>query len=865
MSQALRRVVQPSIVMSTVVAVVALSMASTGTTAAAEPDRVAAKAATQWLTSQLGDDGTLRNPLNDALPDHGLMIDLLYAAHASGAGAAAEPVVDYLDDQRHASDYFTWDGLLPGKGFDAIIVGGYAAKVLVAAEVAGRDPRSFGGWDMVAETKAAIMRSGPHKGRVSSYSKNPDFADFVSNDTNIFGQALAVIGLAGVADNDQLAIDKLVTQQCAEGYFRIFFGVVPTTEVGDHVLPNGYKLSTCDEGKPFDQSAPDNDATAMGLSALLAAREAGATGLDAPIDRAVAYLSGAQTAGGGWGGGVLTEAPNTNSTGLVVQVLTQVGGHDAQVDAGMAYIKSAQVGSADAENALAGDIGAIAYNPQEYQAAKATGVSGVDTWIRAGAQAALGLAQISFYDLVTGNVPDDGEQPPITTTPAATPTSAPTTSAPVTETATATRTTTVTKVVQRKPVSPRAGTQAPPPNTPPGQVVLPVPTPAEPPTATPSTPTARLAGYLAARLVDGDHIEVTQDGRTFVDYDGTADVVFALRALGEQQEAADSTTRFLLDPASVAAYAHGVPYEPSPAAYAEPLAKLRLAAGFLPDEFGKDIADLDLALTELRTGDGTFVDTGKFADASEAIERHVWATTATIAASDSDAGKAVQTLLDRQCRDGTFPVDLSVTGCGTGDLTATAVAITALNAGRSAAKSNSPANREGWSPKRSTALEAAAAALNEKSTPDGTVRGGDGQVDVVLTSAVATARTVAGLDSTPSARALAAALGPDGGVVTREGTDSNLPMSVSVAPGLAARSWLSAEHSPVVAVLRLPLRPADRATATAAAATQRVPAWMGAGLVGLGFLLAVTAAVAARLLITRNANRKNPTREVVSP
>lgn len=301
MDRTLRRNQRSTVAVLSVVAGIVAAMVASGPVAAASAADVApARGTARWLARQLAADGTLQNPLGGALPDHGLMIDTLFAMRAAGEAEPAEPIVRYLDGERHASDYFTWDGLVPGMGYDAVIVGGATAKVLVAAQVAGRDPRNFGGHDMVAETQGAIMRSGPDKGRVSDYSKNPDLADSVSNNANVFGQALGVIGLAGVGENDGLAIDKLVSQQCSEGYFRIFFSYIPTEETGDHVTPNGNKVSTCDEGKPFDQSGPDGDATGMALSALLAARHAGATGLDGPIDAAVSWLKAHQKAGGGW-------------------------------------------------------------------------------------------------------------------------------------------------------------------------------------------------------------------------------------------------------------------------------------------------------------------------------------------------------------------------------------------------------------------------------------------------------------------------------------------------------------------------------------------------------------------------------------
>ncbi|UED87406.1 MSCRAMM family adhesin SdrC [Streptomyces profundus] len=575
-----------------------LTGGSAAPTAHASNDGAAASSSGRWLADQLDDDGTLRNPLGGTLPDYGLMIDTLFALHASGDGALADPIVDHLDDQRHASDYFTWDGLVPGQGYDAIIVGGAAAKVLVAAEVADRDPRDFGGYDMVAETRDAIMRSGPDKGRISDYSKNPDFAGFVSNNANMFGQSLAVIGLAGVGENDQLAIDRLLSQQCSEGYFRVFFGYIPTDETGDHVNERGQKLSTCDEGREFGQSAPDGDTTGLALSAMLAARAAGAAGLDEPIGRTVEWLRTNQADNGGWGGGVSTEAPNTNSTGLIVQALADAGGAGGSVTRGRDYLRAAQVNAdSDADNALADQIGAIAYTPEDYQAARTGGMVGTDTWIRATAQASLGLAGTGFHELTRGLTPPpnpgpgDGEDPPPSPPP-----SGETPRDPADDPGDSRGGDGTSDGGERgagrtdEPGGWPDGDRPPPPppGTDGGEVVVPEENAAEPGS---DTPAGRLGAYLAGQLSNGDHVEIVQDGETYVDYDATADLVLALRTLDEQPEAVARATEFLLTPEAIAAYAHGAPYEESDAAYAEPLAKLRLIAGFLNRSANGDAED----------------------------------------------------------------------------------------------------------------------------------------------------------------------------------------------------------------------------------------------------------------------------------
>ncbi|RSN55333.1 hypothetical protein DMH01_34045 [Amycolatopsis sp. WAC 04182] len=787
----------------------------TGTAAAAN-DPGAAKANSRWLATKLKPDGTLENPNGGALPDHGLMVDVLFALYASGDGAKAEPIMKFLDDQGHASDYFTWDGLVPGAGYDKVIVGGSLAKTLVAAQVSGRDPRNVDGYDLVAETHAAIMRDGPDKGRISDYSKDPERTGSVNNDANSFGQALGVIGLAAAGENERVAIDRLLTQQCSEGYFRLVFEYIPTNETGDHVTSSGHKLSTCDEGKPLGRSPKDGDATGLALSALLAARKAGATGLDAPIAKTVSWLKANQPPGGGWGGGVSTEAPNTNSTGMIVQALADAGGAEAAVDKGVRYLKSAQVTAADSGTKLAGELGAIAYNPASYEAARAAGISGVDTWIRAGAQASLGLAQVGFYALAKGKT-----LPPTSSVPAPT---------------TTTITTSVTPLPRpRKAGTPRAST-----------VVQPPATIATPDTATPAV---RLGAYLANRLVGGDHVEVTEDGKTYVDYDATADVVLALRALDQQPDSVARASQFLLKPEAVQAYAHGAPYEQGEASYAGPLAKLVLVAEFAKsDVTGQLRADL----VKLRGTDGEFTDTGSFADADETVERHAWAVLATAA----DPGPAVELLLSRQCADGTFPKHLDTVECGSGDLAATAAAVTAL-AARPHTDAAPPSRRpDGWSERRVSAFVSAVGALGVRPTGEGVVTGEGGEPDVALSAAVAAARQTAGLDASGTARSLGELVRADGGLAKGSAGETDFPTSLAAAQGVAGRSWLTAADSPLSPAIRLPLTEANPSAAPVLAAEQSdsLPPWLIWGLAGLAVLLLLT--VIALVFVLRRFTKK---------
>jgi hypothetical protein len=414
------------------VAGVAGALAAAGALAPAVPasaeDPEAASANSRWLADQLV-DGRFVNPLGGG-DDEGLMIDALYAMHASGDGELAAPILDVLDNQDGALNYISYYEFL-GEDGAAERIGGATAKTLLAAEIAGADPRDFGGLDLVAETQRVVVtpedvlpggRFAPDAapnfpvhlsdvGRVTDFGPNT-----YNNNANTFGQVLAVIALAAVDDLPRSVLAKLLWQQCSEGYFRIFYSYSSSTQ----------QVETCDEGKDSggqNSSPPDGDTTGFGLAALLAARRLGVTDIDDRIQAAVTWLADAQDPSGGWGGGVGTEAPNTNSTGLVVQALAEAeaAGFDlpaTTVPAGEAYLKSAQVTAADAGNDLAGELGAIAYRPESYLDAREGGIGNLDQWIRASAQASLGVSQTSFTELAGIEPSDD---PPLNNQPAALP------------------------------------------------------------------------------------------------------------------------------------------------------------------------------------------------------------------------------------------------------------------------------------------------------------------------------------------------------------------------------------------------------------------------------------------------------------
>ena len=103
------------------------------------------------------------------------------------------------------------------------------------------------------------------------------------------------------------------------------------------------------------------DATALAMQALIAARDSGVTLPDGALGGSVAWLVSVQKTNGSFGGGVGTEASNSNSTGLAGQALKAA--HRSTP------ARRRAVGRSAADHAGQGrrrsgrqDIGAIAYD-----------------------------------------------------------------------------------------------------------------------------------------------------------------------------------------------------------------------------------------------------------------------------------------------------------------------------------------------------------------------------------------------------------------------------------------------------------------------------------------------------------------------
>ncbi|WP_067479209.1 prenyltransferase/squalene oxidase repeat-containing protein [Actinomadura hibisca] len=323
------------------------------------PEKAAAVASTRWLAGQLDADGGMPG-FNGT--DWGLTIDALLAMKASRTQPQQVKKTTALLSKRVAS-YITYDDW----GQEGVRVAGATAKMLVAAQAGGANPRKFGGWDLRATTLSLMARSGRDKGRFKDQGTQID-------NSNTFGQSFGVIGLARSGGVPAEAVDFLIRQQCKAGGFRLspdqFGGGTPTAK--------------CDDDP---QAVLDPDSTAMAVQALLTGKPSIKARLAAL--KGAAWLAKIQRKDGSFGGSGPTEASNTNSTGLAGQAL-RASGLVWQAAKASDYVRRLQLTKRNAGEAT-DHLGAIAYNTDALREAQLNGIpeNQLDQWRRATPQAVL--------------------------------------------------------------------------------------------------------------------------------------------------------------------------------------------------------------------------------------------------------------------------------------------------------------------------------------------------------------------------------------------------------------------------------------------------------------------------------------------
>ncbi len=301
--------------------------------AASPPNRQGAAAG--WLARQFTDRNHLVTKYDGVdYPNQGGTIDAIFAFAATGtASRYGARATSWLERPAVLSGYI-------GNGTSASYAGA-TAKLLLAAEVRGVNPTSFGGVNLVARLHKLLAPSG----RYRDHSKYGDFS-------NAFSQALAIIALSRRGGAPAKAVRFLISSECKNGGFPLDFG-----------------QKTC-------SSYPD--ATAMDVQALLAA------GKRAAANRGLRWLARVQRPDGGF----ITSAgakPNANSTGLAGQAFA-AGGWRNRAARARRFLLSLQVGCAG----KASRRGALAYDT--------TGFS-YSTAVSATAQGILGLADVGLAKL----------------------------------------------------------------------------------------------------------------------------------------------------------------------------------------------------------------------------------------------------------------------------------------------------------------------------------------------------------------------------------------------------------------------------------------------------------------------------------
>jgi len=350
-----------------------------GTTQAAQANTSQARAGADWLVDQLT-DGLLHNPNYGGFDDYGLSADALFAlASVGGYGAEVNQISSALAS--NAANYI-------GDG-TAEAYSGSTAKLLVVAETARKDPTAFGGVNLVTRLEGLVTNApspvpgvlpvGAADGRIADVSAYGDYA-------NTFGQSFAAQGLKGATSATKTAqvTSYLLKQQCAEGYFRLNFNDQATNAA-----------QTCDAGDHATTSAPNPDATAIALKALLA--QAGSPAIDTAIAHAADWLIAHQGSDGSFGGGATTEAPNANSTGLAGWALGLAGKDEAAAKAASWVFDFQASTLSTCGTKLATERGAVAYNAESLAAGRTDGITDgtSDQWRRTTVEAVPALVNFA--------------------------------------------------------------------------------------------------------------------------------------------------------------------------------------------------------------------------------------------------------------------------------------------------------------------------------------------------------------------------------------------------------------------------------------------------------------------------------------
>ena len=306
----------------------------------------------------IGED-ELTDGLMDAggFTDFGLTLDTGFGLDQAGDTAGVAMVNTAF--QPKVNDYISGDTF----GDKGSTYAGAVAKAATFARVAGANPTSYGGVNLITRLEERVSTTSPIVGRIEDRSTFGDFA-------NTLGQSYAVRALAEAKSRRAGdALDFMLIQQCTSGFFR-----------QDFTKDKAAAGQSCVEGQAG--SEPSIDATALAVVNLLKGDVKGPAVVTA-LDKASDWLVAQQRKNGSFDG-------NTNSTGLAGWSLGLTKDKDAAASAAIWVRKQQPIDKHRCRSALTKDTGAIAYDTKAVKAARNNGIVTGDVrgqWRRATAQA----------------------------------------------------------------------------------------------------------------------------------------------------------------------------------------------------------------------------------------------------------------------------------------------------------------------------------------------------------------------------------------------------------------------------------------------------------------------------------------------
>ena len=307
----------------------------------------------KWLAGEL-EDGLINSDSEyGTFTDYGLLLDVLFALQAADTqGPAQDAIVSAL--RKNVLNYISSSYDAPEARY-----AGASAKLLVAAQEAGKNPTSFGGQNLVETVEKSVTDSGRVK------DQNTNFDDYA----NMLGESFALESLAEAKSAKVASVRDFVrAQQCGNGSFPL-------------------KFDDCDKGSV--------DATAVAVDSMIAAKADGTSGLENTIEDAVRWLGDQQGSDGSFGSDEDLPSSNSNSTGLAARALAETG-KTAAARKAAAWMFDIQATAANAGDKLKGDLGAVAVGPVQFSDGYAKGIEKFSRgeWVRATAQAILGLIHL---------------------------------------------------------------------------------------------------------------------------------------------------------------------------------------------------------------------------------------------------------------------------------------------------------------------------------------------------------------------------------------------------------------------------------------------------------------------------------------